>query len=459
MVSVVQGSRDLPDALPDARASSAVRGAPHPWLPRAVGVACAIAVACAGALLLVAAARADRRFFDRHVILPYYFVRPAWLPPTVRALAVAAGALLLAAARPVARLARRVAARPPRAGDVARAAVALVAALLASEGIMRVAKPPETRAWFPRWEFKVGAPHPRYGWAARPGASTTLSFGGRAPFSYVVAADGRRVAVLGTPRDDRRPALIVIGESVAAGVGLAYDDTFAARTGAALGLEVVDVGEGGYAPDQAYLRLRDLLPSVAHPAAVVSTFVPIELGRMLHDGYPRLALPGPGERGDGDGLVVQPPASGLLAAFHLRNLVHNRLPYAGDAALARALATTGAVLRATAAAARARGAEPLFVIPSPGPARALDEHPEAWIVRALFADAGLPYLLVDLDAGDVIPEDGHPSARGADKIAAAIVGALGPQLQRASSSSSPSPSAAVRMRNARSTSAAERPDR
>jgi hypothetical protein len=442
-VFVVQGSNDVPGARP----SSAVR-------PRAIGVACAILCAVLGALLVVAAARADGRFFERHVIQPYYFLRPAWLPPTVRALAAAAGAVLLAATAPVGRLARRLAARRPGAGDVARAFVALVAALLASEGIMRVAKPPETRAWFPRWEFRVGAPHPRYGWAARRGAATTLRFGGRAPTSYVVADDGRRVAALGTPRDDRRPALIVIGESVAAGVGLDYDDTFAARSGAALGLEVIDVGEGGYAPDQAYLRLRDLLPSVSHPAAVVSTFVPLELGRMLHDGYPRLALAGPG-----DELVVQPPASGIWAAFHLRNLVHNRLPYAGDAALARALRNTGAVLRATAAAARARGAEPLFVIPSPGPPRALDEHPEAWIVRALFADAGLPYLLVDLDAGDVVPEDGHPSARGAEKIAAAIVGALGPRLQRASSSSSSPPSAAVRMRNARSTSAAERPDR
>src|SRR5262245_54714272 len=137
---------------------------------RAISITCGLA----GALLVAGAALADRRFFDRHVLLPYYFLRPASLPTVVRAVAAGLGVALAAGVGPA--LAGFVARHRlrPTAGGAARAAVALLAALLASEAILRVAKPPETRAWYPRWEFKVGAPHPRYGWAARPTTATTL---------------------------------------------------------------------------------------------------------------------------------------------------------------------------------------------------------------------------------------------------------------------------------------------
>jgi hypothetical protein len=382
-----------------------------------------ITFAIAGALLVAAAALADGPFFERHVLLPYYFQPPRWLPPVARAVAAAAGAALAGLAGPaLARLAARRRARLT-GPTAARAVVALAAALLASEGVVRLFVPAEPRYRRPRWELTVGGPHPRYGWASYPRRATPSHAGPR-PFTYVVDADGRRAPSIDAVRDGDRPALIVIGESIAAGYGLDYDETFAVLCGRALGLEPITLAEGGYAPDQAYLRLVDALPGVAHPAAVVSTFVPVELGRMLHDGFPRLVLGGAG----GGELVLQPPAAGLLAAFRLRSIVHNRLPYAGDAALARALATTRAVLGATAAAARARGAVPLFVIPSRGPPRALDAHPEAAIVRALFVEPGLPYLLVDLDGDEVIPRDGHPSPSGARKIARAIDEVLRTQL-------------------------------
>jgi hypothetical protein len=67
----------------------------------------------------------------------------------------------------------------------------------------------------------------------------------------------------------------------------------------------------------------------------------------------------------------------------------------------------------------------LFVIPSAGPPRALDAHPEASIVRRLFVDAGLPFVVVDLGPDEIIAGDGHPSPAGARRIANAIVGRLG----------------------------------
>jgi hypothetical protein len=290
---------------------------------------------------------------------------------------------------------------------------------------LRLDGPADALLRSPRWILKFAAPHPRYGWVSRPAHATTARAGNH-QFSYVVGPGGGRVRSIdgdaeggGPAVDAARPTLVVTGESIAVGYGLDYDETFAARAGDALGLAVVNLGEGGYAPDQAYLRLVDALPSIARPAAVVSVFVPVALGRMLDDGVPRLRLNAQGA------LAFTPPPSGVWARLRLRDLAMNRFPYAGDAAVERALATTGAVLRATAAAARARGARVLFVIPSAGPPRALDDHPEAFIVRRLFVDAGLPFVVVDLGPDQIISGDGHPNAAGARVIADAVVRSLG----------------------------------
>ena len=61
---------------------------------------------------------------------------------------------------------------------------------------------------------------------------------------------------------------------------------------------------------------------------------------------------------------------------------------------------------------------------SPGRPRALDAHPEAAVIRELFVDTGLPYLLIDLDATERFDVDGHPNPTGASRIAAEIEAAL-----------------------------------
>jgi len=178
------------------------------------------------------------------------------------------------------------------------------------------------------------------------------------------------------------------------------------------------VAEGGYGVDQAYLRVTDLLPRVRHPVALVTIFVVNELGRSLRDDRPRLALDGGGR------LTLVSPATGFLARTQLSQLVNDRIPYAGSDALARSAALARTVFVATARAARARGARPLFVVVSPGRARTLDAHPEAAVIRELFVDAGLPYLLVDLDASERLDVDGHPNPAGAARMAAEITSAL-----------------------------------
>ena len=143
---------------------------------------------------------------------------------------------------------------------------------------------------------------------------------------------------------------MIAGESIATGHGLLWDETFAARLGGLLHAQVVDMAEGGYGSDQAHLRAVGALARLAHPLAVVTTVLPVQLYRNLHDDRPHLVLR--------DGALELAPASG--SSLRLRQLLVNDLPYLSDASLRRSLELTRAILHATAAAARARGATAPF---------------------------------------------------------------------------------------------------
>jgi hypothetical protein len=373
--------------------------------------------ALAGAAALALAWRCDGAWFQRHVFLPYYFVPPTRGALCLRGATAAVGLGLLAGAWTIGRRLHawlRGAGGPsPWVGTL----VALLAAVPAAEGILRLSHLSWRSPGSPRYELKIGHQDPRYGWIADASRLTTLRSGGR-PYRYAVGPSGLRAGAPTADVDLDRPALVVTGESIASGYGLDYDDTFAVRCGRALGLEVVDVAEGGYGVDQAYLRVTDLLPKVRHPSVLVTVFVASQLGRSLRDDRPRLVLDGAGQP------TFLPPATGFLARTQLGQLVHDRVPYASGAALARAVALARALFVDTARAARARGARPLFVIVSPGPRRALDAPPEAGLVRDLFQKSGLPYLLVDLDATERLDVDGHPNRAGAARLAADIEAAL-----------------------------------
>jgi hypothetical protein len=289
---------------------------------------------------------------------------------------------------------------------------ALVAALIVAELTLRIARPRWREAAYAGYEMKIGQSHPRYGWVAEPSRVTRLSIEGR-PYDYAVGPQGLRAR----QRDDsvalERPALVVAGESIASGYGLDYEDTFAVRCARELGLEPVIVAEGGYGFDQAYLRVSDLLPQIRQPVAVVTVFVTGQLGRSLRDDRPRLVLD------HVDRLKLVPADPGWLGGSRLMSLFR-RVPYASTDDLARATALARTVFGATAREARARGAAPLFVAVSLGPTRPLDAHPEAGLLRTLFVDTGLPFVVVDLDVGQRFASDGHPTSAGARHIAEAV---------------------------------------
>lgn len=374
-----------------------------------------------GSALIGAAIFANRRWFDRHVFLPFFFLRPVWITIPLRIGLATAGVAVWGTfhsdRRPSADEKRR--SRPPsfRGAAALRGALALAMAGAAAEGILRWTKPIPDGPGYRQYELRVGRRDPLFGWTARPSQTTTLVFQGR-PYSYAVNAWGFRAPRQTDEPDPSQPTLIVAGESIASGYGLDFDDTFAARCGRRLGLQVMDVAEGGYGVDQAYLRLDAALARTARPAIALMIVVPVYLGRALRDDRPRLILD------DGGAPQWVPEASGFVARLRLRDLVHNRIPYLGDEKLRRALALVRQLLVASARDARAHGALPLFVVPSHGPDRPLAAHDEAWIVQALLADAALPFVLVDLDASMTFPGDGHPNARGSEKIAAAVTAEL-----------------------------------
>lgn len=142
------------------------------------------------------------------------------------------------------------------------------------------------------------------------------------------------------------------------------------------------------------------------------TVLPVQLQRNLRDDRPRLILRG--------GELQLLPARAV--DVRLRQLLVNEIPYLSEARLQESLALTRAILEAAAGSARSRGARPLFVVPSYGPQRPLDTHPEAFIVHALLD--GLPHVVVDIDSAHILPFDGHPDAEGAQKLAEAAAAAL-----------------------------------
>jgi hypothetical protein len=278
---------------------------------------------------------------------------------------------------------------------------------------------PKSLAVYPNYS----APHPRYGWTGPPSSTNTVRVSGR---ETLLAFN--REGIRGRHQDDEPdpalPTILFTGESIALGFGLEYAETYPALIAERRGVQCVNLAAPAYGNDQAYLRLIDAMPRFERLLATVTVFIPLQLSRNLHDDRPRLVLGPSGE------LELAAAATGFLSRLRIRKLLFNRLPYVGDRAIDRTLTLTSAILRETSIRTRARGATPLFVILSHGPSRPLGEHPEAWIVRALFVQQELPFILVDIPPDQVLKGDFHPGPRGDETIAAAIESALAAHLPK-----------------------------
>jgi hypothetical protein len=363
-------------------------------------------VAGLGLLLMLGALRADPAWFDRH-FLPVFFVPYALYRAGETAARIATGlaglGLIVWAAPAAGRWAERAGLRAMAADAVRILLAAALAALVCEAGLNLV---------FPRGnEAPQAGVEPlrqadaRLGWLFEPGRTARQVLHGRA-VDYVFDPQGFRVASPAEPVDFTRPSILFAGESIVTGAGLPWDQTFAALTARALGLQPANLSVFAYSDDQTYMRLHALLPRFEKPAAVVILFSPGLMFRDLDVERPHL----------GPALDWRPAEHGPRLLALLRLFV----PYHGSAAIDRAALRVRDELSAAVREARARGADPLIVVPRFG----REDPREAALRRRVLDDAGLPYIAVELDPAWRQRSDPHPDARGAQALAKAITAAL-----------------------------------
>jgi hypothetical protein len=149
-----------------------------------------------------------------------------------------------------------------------------------------------------------------------------------------------------------------------------------------------------------YLRLKAEWPRYRQPRALVILFMPSLFHRNLETDRPHLTPE----------LAWRPPSD----APRLLQLVHRVVPYRTDADMANGVAMTRRALAAMVDMARAKGAGPVIL----GPQLALETAEE----RAIDADVlkDLPVVQVSVDPTWRVPNNRHPDARAAARIADAV---------------------------------------
>ena len=362
------------------------------------------ATAGLGALVILLALLADHDWLDRH-LLPHIFMPRSeqiliwWIE---RALALAAALVLIFPGRRW--VGRRVGAGKglDLARDIGMALGAVVMALLVSEAVLRTGDWKKLERWSSN-EEPLRHEDPLIGWVNVPNHVGFEHYDGRT-IRYDHDRGGRRVARFDQPVDPRRPSILFTGESIMLGYRLNWDQTAAPQIGAATGLQTVNLAVNGYGADQEWMLLRQKLPQFAAPRVVVALFAPLLIERSLDRHRPHL---------DAD-LRWHAAKPG----WRLEKLFRKLLLYHSAARIERGIASTRSSMRAIVAAARARHAVPLILVPEFGPEQPFERRLREEVV------AGLPYVRVELDPRWSIPGDGHPDARANRAMAEAVVAAL-----------------------------------
>src|SRR5258708_6113967 len=371
----------------------------YPGQRSAVRIGAEIVAVLIGIALLVFAIAADRQWFDRHFLPPFFVSRRLYVlvATIVRvALAILGVGLALVVRRFIARV-------PPRRliVDAARGSLAVVLALGASEMILRFTFRRSAEEQ-PASEVPYRRRDQRLGWVFVPSRTGRAMAGGRM-IEYAFDSAGYRVRRAGESVDPERPTVLFTGESIMVGQGLTWKETVPAQVEAMMGVQSANLAVHGFATDQAYLRLLAELPRFRRPVAVVALFTPGLFDRNLDEDRPHL----------GPGLVWLP----AKPRWRLAMIASWLAPYRSDEAIDRGITVTRSVLRATVDFARERGAAPLIVVP-----QFLPEDPTERVLRRRILDeTGLPYVWVGLDPSWRLPQDLHPDARGAHAIAVAVV--------------------------------------
>jgi hypothetical protein len=360
-----------------------------------------VTVACIGVALVICAFVANRRFLDRHFVPSFFLSRHVYvvLQTCGRFFMAALGVWLALIVRP--RVGSFVETTPTRALQVA---IAVVLALGMSDlALTHVHLRPAE--WLSADDEPRRQPDPRLGWTWVPARIGHKTVGARV-VDYAIDAAGYRVRRLDEPVDPKRPTILFTGESVMFGEGLTWEESIPAQVGARMGIQTANLAVHGYGNDQAYMRLRMELAGFRQPVAVVSLFMTDLFGRNLDQDRPHL----------GPGLVWLPPEQ----RSRLASLAKLLVPYRADKTVARGVAVTQELFRATNELAGAHGATPLLVVLQFGQ----EDQQEQTLRRRILDDADLPYLSVEIDSAWRLPWDRHPNALAARAIANAVAGRL-----------------------------------
>jgi hypothetical protein len=374
-------------------------------LPRTIQVS----VMGTGGLLVAAALAANQDWLDRHFLPLFFFSREKTVlqESLVRLLVGLAGFALVLSGPATHRLVLRMPARDIIAAS-ARIILAVGLALAAAELFLAhkfVYAAAEASNEEPRRR-----PDKLLGWTFVPRRQGQATIGGR-NIVYTLDAHGYRVRGADAPVDTNVPTILFTGESIMAGYGLTWDESFPAQVGTQLKIQSANLAVFGYATDQSYLRFKAELPHFRKPVAVVSLFTPALFTRNLGDDRPYL----------GSNLDPHP----AIHRWRLSSLFRFLIPYHSDAEIERGIQATRAVLAATAALARERHAMALVVDPQFGP----EQPAERMLRERILDEPGISYVRVDLDPAWRLQGDLHPGPRAAQAIAAAIVRRLQSRIQ------------------------------
>jgi len=347
----------------------------------------------AGALALFSFAwRCDEPWFDRHVFLPQQFFIPAsrGIVFCSRAMAAGAAVLLLLLVPFI-----------PRGAAGRRVLAAVLLALPAAEGLLRWRLPRLVNPGLAEAMDKLTTWDPRHGFTLAASMDRLQSISGRR-IRFRTDAEGRRIS--GAAVDRALPSLVFTGESTVAGIGLQWEETFPAILGARLHLQVVNLGSPAYRIDQSWLRLKDALPALDHPVAVIGLFTPGLVGRSFAGQRHPPARPSP----SGGVQLLPPEPPGLLQRSGIYRLWKHL--YWSDAALEEGMRSVSVVLRDMAALAKVRGAPCIFLVTGRTP---------RWMLHDLFEVPGLDYVVAEVPQ-EALLADGHPALQGSIGIADAL---------------------------------------
>lgn len=357
----------------------------------------------AGCLFL--AIRMDRAWAERH-ILPDILVPGDWLMTIVqveRIILVLLAALLLLVICP--RIGRiRMGGRADAVLRWVGIALALLLAIPVSEALTRIVNGSANRPW-----SMVNEPlrhaDPLLGWANIPTrAAVDPDYPSRP--AYFLDRHGYRVAARQRRIDRNAPSILFLGESIMFGKGLDWSRTVAGRMEQRSRVQSANLAVPAYSAGQVHLQLRRELPKFRRPLAVVILFGADLMNRDLDrsrpsvDGAGRWRAPEPGWRLSRPGRVL--------------------LPYHSASTIRDVVEKDRRILMANVAMVRARGAQPIILVPVFQP-----ETPQGRALRAaIFDGAGIPHLVVPLDRRWRLFPDYHLDARANAMMAEAVWAAL-----------------------------------